>query len=153
MTVTSPAVDSDVAARMRAVIGKLSRRLRPTSTGIAAGLTPTGVSALFTIALLGPIRLSDLAGAEALNPTMLSRVVAGFAESGLVTRSADPADRRSALVEITPAGRRLCERMRRERTDALTMALGAMSDSERRAIEKVLPVLEELAEQLRGRRP
>jgi DNA-binding MarR family transcriptional regulator len=153
VTVTSPAVDSDVAARTRAVIGKLSRRLRPTSTGIAAGLTPTGVSALFTIARLGPIRLSDLAGAEALNPTMLSRVVAGFAESGLVTRSADPADRRSALVEITPAGRRLCERMRRERTDALTMALGAMSDSERRAIEKVLPVLEELAEQLRGRRP
>ena len=153
MPVTSPALETDLTPRMRAVIGKLARRLRTTNAGIAAQLTPTKVSALFTIARVGPIRLSELAEMEGLNPTMLSRVVAGFAEAGLVTRSTDPIDRRSALVEITPAGRKLCERMRRERTDALNVALSALSERDRRSLEQVLPVLEELAEQLKGRRP
>jgi DNA-binding MarR family transcriptional regulator len=153
LPVTSPALETDLTPRMRAVIGKLARRLRTTSAGIAAGLTPTKVSVLFTIARVGPIRLSELAEMEGLNPTMLSRVVAGFAEAGLVTRRSDPIDRRSALVEITPAGRKLCERMRRERTDALNVALSALSEPDRRSLEQVLPVLEELAEQLKGRRP
>jgi DNA-binding MarR family transcriptional regulator len=153
LPVTSPALETDLTPRMRAVIGKLARRLRTTNAGIAAELTPTKASALFTIARVGPIRLSELAEMEGLNPTMLSRVVAGFAEAGLVTRSTDPIDRRSALVEITPAGRKLCERMRRERTDALNVALSALSERDRRSLEQVLPVLEELAEQLKGRRP
>jgi DNA-binding MarR family transcriptional regulator len=59
----------------------LSRRLRPTAAGAAAGLTPTRISVLFTIARRGPIRLSELAQAEGLNPTMLSRVIADFADS------------------------------------------------------------------------
>jgi DNA-binding MarR family transcriptional regulator len=153
LPITSPALGTDLTPRIRVVIGKLSRRLRPTSAGIAAGLTPTKVSVLFTIARVGPIRLSELAEAEGLNPTMLSRVVAGFTEAGLVTRSSDPVDRRSALVEIAPAGSSLCERMRRERTDALNVALSALSERDRRSLEQVLPVLEALAEQLKERRP
>jgi len=146
------ALDLNTAARLRASIGKLSRRLRPTAAGAAAGLTPTRISVLFTIARLGPIRLSDLAEEEGLNPTMLSRVVADFADSGLVTRVCDPGDRRAALVQATVAGRKLCERMRGERTDVLDLALGALEDDDRRAIEEALPVLARIAEGLKGRR-
>ena len=145
-------LDLDTAARLRASIGKLSRRLRPTAAGAAAGLTPTRISVLFTIARLGPIRLSELAEEEGLNPTMLSRVIADFAESGLVTRDCDPGDRRAALVQATAAGRKLCERMRGERTDVLDVALGALSEDDRRAVEQALPVLERLAHGLKGRR-
>jgi DNA-binding MarR family transcriptional regulator len=145
-------LDLDTAARLRAATGKLHRRLRPTAAGAAAGLTPTRISVLFTIARLGPIRLSDLAAEEGLNPTMLSRVIADFAESGWVTRVCDPGDRRAALVQATAAGRRLCERMRGERTDVLGVALGALSDEDRGAIEQALPVLERIAEGLKGRR-
>ena len=152
MSRSASALDLDTAARLRASIGKLSRRLRPTAAGAAAGLTPTRISVLFTIARLGPIRLSDLASAEALNPTMLSRVIADFAESGLVTRDCDPGDRRAALVQATAAGRKLCERMRGERTDVLDVALGALSEDDRRAVEQALPVLERLAHGLKGRR-
>jgi DNA-binding MarR family transcriptional regulator len=148
----SPALDLDTAARLRASIGKLSRRLRPTAAGAAAGLTPTRISVLFTVARLGPIRLSQLAEEEGLNPTMLSRVIADFAESGLVTRDCDPGDRRAALVQATAAGRKLCERMRGERTDVLEVALGSLSEDDRLAVEQALPVLEELAQSLNGRR-
>jgi len=147
-----PAVGLDTAARLRASIGKLSRRLRPTAAGAAAGLTPTRISILFTVARLGPIRLSELAEEEGLNPTMLSRVIADFAESGLVTRDCDPEDRRAALVQATADGRKLCERMRGERTDVLEVALASLSEDDRRAVEQALPVLEQLAQSLNGRR-
>jgi DNA-binding MarR family transcriptional regulator len=70
-----------------------------------------------------------------------------------VTRACDPGDRRAALVDATAAGRKLCERMRGERTGVLEMALGALGEDERRAVEQALPVLEQLAEGLKGRRP
>jgi DNA-binding MarR family transcriptional regulator len=146
-----PDLDLDTAARLRASIGRLSRRLRPTSAGAAAGLTPTRISVLFTVARLGPIRLSELAEEEGLNPTMLSRVIADFAEAGLVTRDCDPDDRRAALVQATATGRKLCERMRGERTDVLEVALASLSPDDRRAVDQALPVLEQLAHGLKGR--
>jgi DNA-binding MarR family transcriptional regulator len=149
---SSPALDLDTAARLRASIGRLTRRLRPTAAGAAAGLTPTRISVLFTVARLGPIRLSELAEEEGLNPTMLSRVIADFADAGLVTRVCDPGDRRAALVQATAAGRKLCERMRGERTDVLEVALASLSEEDRRAVEQALPVLEQLAHSLTGRR-
>jgi DNA-binding MarR family transcriptional regulator len=150
---SAPALDVDSTARLRAIIGRLSRRLRPTAAGAAAGLTPTRTSVLLSVVRDGPIRLSDLADSEGINPTMLSRVVSDFVEAGLVERTSDESDRRSAWVKATAAGRRLSERVRRERTDALNLALEALSDGERQQIERALPALEGLAERLKlGRR-
>jgi DNA-binding MarR family transcriptional regulator len=101
----------------------------------------------------GPIRLSELADAESLNPTMLSRVIADLGDAGLLARVSDDGDRRAAWVKATAAGKRLAERMRRERTDALNQALEGLSLADRRQLEQALPALEGLAEQLKGRRP
>src|ERR1700751_5922407 len=90
--------DVDTAARLRAVIGRLSRRLRPTPTARAAGLTPTRISVLLTVVREGSIRLSDLAETEGINPTQLSRAIAHLVETGLVERSADEGDRRAAWL-------------------------------------------------------
>lgn len=150
---TTTPLDQDVPARLRIVIARLSRRLRPTAAAAAAGLTPTKVSVLLAVVREGPIRLSALAAAESLNPTMLSRIVAHLGEAGLLTRSSDDGDRRAAWVEPTPAGRELAERMRRERTDAVTAALEGLSAADRTRLERALPALEQLAEHLQaGRR-
>jgi DNA-binding MarR family transcriptional regulator len=141
-----------VAARLRATIGRLHRRLRPTAAGAAAGLTPTRISLLHTIGRLGPIRLSDLAAEESINPTMLSRIVSDLVEGGLIERIGDPGDRRAALVKVTRDGRRLIDRMRRERTDVLSVALESLSPGERRHLERALPALEQLAADLKGAR-
>ena len=154
MSPTLTKLDLDTTARLRAVIGKLSRRLRPTPAARAAGLTPTKISVLLTIVREGPIRLSDLSDAEGINPTQLSRTVAQLLESGLVERATDAGDRRAAWVKATPAGRRLSERIRRERTDALNLALDGLPADDRDRIAAMLPALERLAEQLReGERP
>jgi len=142
--------ETDQANRLRAVVGKLSRRLRPTLAG--TGLTPTRMSVLFTVVRLGPMRLSELASIEGLNPTMLSRVIAELASSGLVRRTPDPLDRRAARVEATPKGARLRERILGERSDVLSVQLAELSDGERKAIADALPVLEELVGRLKDRR-
>jgi DNA-binding MarR family transcriptional regulator len=135
------------------VIGRLSRRLRPTPAALAAGLTPTRISVLQTVVREGPIRLSDLSDAEGINPTQLSRAVAHLVETGLLERASDEGDRRAAWVKPTVAGRRLAERMRRERTDALNLALADLSPAERRRIDEALPALERVAERLKVERP
>jgi hypothetical protein len=61
LTKTATAIDTDTAARLRAVIGKLSRRLRPTAAGKAAELTPTKISVLMDVVRRGPLRLSEVA--------------------------------------------------------------------------------------------
>ena len=83
---------------------------------------------------------------------MLSRVVADLGDAGLLTRVSDPEDRRAARAQATREGRRLAERMRQERTDALSRALAALSGSELARLERALPALEELAEALKEQR-
>lgn len=153
MPATEATLDIDTAARLRTAIGRLSRRLRTTAAARDAGLTPTAISVLLSVVRTGPTRLSVLAASEGVNPTMLSRVIAGMVQDGLLERSSDEGDRRAAWVEATAAGAKLAERMRRERTDALNLALEALSDPDRRRLEKALPALESLAEELKGRRP
>jgi DNA-binding MarR family transcriptional regulator len=152
MSPTATQLDLETAARLRAVIGRLSRLLRPTPAAVAAGLTPTRISVLLTVVRLGSVRVSDLADYEAVNPTQLSRTIAQLVEGGFVERSADREDRRAAWVKPTPAGKRLTERIRRERTDALNVALEALGADERDRIVTALGPLEELAEHLRGER-
>jgi DNA-binding MarR family transcriptional regulator len=149
----APSLDLDTATRLRVAIGRLSRRLRTTEAGAAAGLTPTRISVLLTVVRDGPVRLSVLAGTESLNPTMLSRVISDLVDAGLLARTSDDGDRRAAWVEATDAGHSLAQRMRRERTDALNEALEGLSATDRRLMEKALPALESLAEQLKDRRP
>ena len=131
----------------------MSASASASSAGAAAGLTPTRVSVLLHVVRGGSVRLSELADAEGINPTMLSRVVSDLAEAGLLERVSDERDRRAAWVKATAAGRRLAERMRRERTDALHLALAELSATERAKLERALPALEALAEALKGRRP
>jgi DNA-binding MarR family transcriptional regulator len=149
---TSPlAADADVAVRLRMAVTRLFRRIERTRAG--AALTPSETTVLSAVVRQGPLRLSDLARAEGMNPTMLSRLIRDLEDAGLVRRRADRVDRRAALAEATPAGRRLHEKIRAERSDALSAALVLLSTDEQRALCAGLPVLESLADRLKGGRP
>jgi DNA-binding MarR family transcriptional regulator len=147
-TSPAPQTDADRTARLRAVIGRLGRRLRQTSAG--SELTPTQTSVLFTIVRLGPLGLGEVAEIESVNPTMLSRITAQLCDAGLIHREASPGDRRAALVKATPAGKKMRERIHKERTAALGAHVESLSEEQREALWAALPVLEELAEQLPG---
>jgi DNA-binding MarR family transcriptional regulator len=80
---------------------------------------------------------------------MLSRVVANLADAGLCQRATDPLDRRAAIVTATRAGRRLADKIRHERTEAINSALAPLTDRDKKLLEQALPALEALAAELK----
>ena len=137
----------DTPARLRAVVGKLSRRLD--AAGRGSGLTSSQLSVLGVVARSGPLRLSELADIEHVNPTMLSRIVGALVDDGLLRRTPDPDDRRAGLVEVTAQGRKTHDRLRAERGKTLADGLASLSSHDRELVEAALPALEALVEAIR----
>jgi DNA-binding MarR family transcriptional regulator len=96
------------------------------------------------------MRLSELAAAEGLNPTMLSRIVSHLEAAKLVTRSPDNADARVMHLQSTDAGRALWQEIKNERADALRFALDRLPKEQRQELIGALPALEALVEALRS---
>lgn len=136
-------MDEESVNRLRNAIMRTGRRLRTTASD--EGLTATQSGVLATLVREGPHRAGDLAAAEAVNPTMLSRVLAHLEGEGLVERAPAPDDARSTEVRATPAGRRLIARLRARRARLLDEWLGRLSDDEVVALRAALPALEALA--------
>jgi DNA-binding MarR family transcriptional regulator len=148
---TTPTLTAEDVTRLRTAIGMLARSLRYTEAG--AGLTPSELTVLSTIARSGPIGLSELAAQQRLNPTMLSRIAGKLCEAGLIQRTAAPDDRRAAVVEVTAAGRRRHRAIQAERTVALTRHLEALTPADAAALLAALPALEALGAGDRDGRP
>jgi DNA-binding MarR family transcriptional regulator len=129
--------------RLRVALARLSRRLRRHEL---AGLTPTQLAALATVGTSGPMRLGDLAAAEGIAPSTLTRLVTALEDSGYVRRFPDPSDARASTLAITPHGQEALERIRTESTLLLTESLELLTPAQRSALAEALPVLEQLAE-------
>jgi DNA-binding MarR family transcriptional regulator len=137
-------------ARLRVAVARLSRRLRKHEL---AGLTPTKLSALATVWQAGgPLRLGDLAAAERIAPSTLTRLVSSLEESGYVERLPVPGDARASTLAITPLGRDVLERISAERTTMLRESLMTLSPQQLAALAAALPALEQLAEATPGER-
>jgi len=128
--------------RLRVAIARLSRRLRRHEL---AGLTPTQLAALSTVERSGPLRLGDLAAAEGIAPSTLTRLVAVLEELGYVQRDADPKDARASTLAITPRGHETLERLRAEGTALLMQSLELLTPEQRAALAAAVPALEQLA--------
>jgi DNA-binding MarR family transcriptional regulator len=140
----SDSFDADDIARLRIALARVSRVLdRQSRGGLLSG---TAASVLASTIIHGPLRISDLAELEGINPTMLSRVVGKLDDAGLVARRADPRDGRAALVESTEDGLALHRTLRDERTRLLTERLAAMPQEQAAQLLAALPALEALAQ-------
>lgn len=126
-------MDTELVARLRAVIPRLARMLNETSTG--ADLTPTQYSVLSLVRVRGPVGLTELTELEGLNPTMLSRIVKALDEHGLIRRMQDPGDLRAARVEVTPEGARVHEQVRALRTQVMSDCLHGLPGHGRNAAQ------------------
>jgi DNA-binding MarR family transcriptional regulator len=139
-----PESETELAARLRLAVMRLSRRLRQQ---VAGGVTSSQVSALASVERLGTPTLGELATSEKVRPPSMTRIVVGLEEAGLVTRRIDPEDRRVARVMLTAEGRRVLQRSRSLRTAFLARRLRRLSDSERQALGELLGLLELLVEE------
>jgi DNA-binding MarR family transcriptional regulator len=141
--VLRPSSDAELAARLRLVVARLARRLRRETEGAAS---PSQLSALSSIARLGPLTLGELSAAEGVQPPTMTRVVSCLEDQGLVTRAVDPTDRRVARVSTTAAGDGFLERSRHRKDAFLAARLQALGDADRAAVARAAEVLERLLE-------
>jgi DNA-binding MarR family transcriptional regulator len=135
-------VDAATAARLRLVINRLRRQMRPPSD---EGMTPSRLSCLASIDRFEPISMSALAAREEVHATLLSRTVSHLEESGYVRRRQDSNDRRVSTVEMTAAGRRALAKSRARGVEVLLHRLDALNPRDVDAILTALPALEALA--------
>jgi DNA-binding MarR family transcriptional regulator len=133
----------DLAVRLRLAITRTSRRLRQEA---GQGLSPSLTSALASIDTHGPLTPSELAKRERVQRPTATRLVARLETLGVVQRAADPEDRRSSLLSVTPEGHALMEELRGRKTAYLAHRLEDLGPDERAALDRAAAILERLLE-------
>ncbi len=131
-----------LATELNSVAIHLLRRIRESDATL--GVSPSRLSALSVVVFGGPRSLGALATAEQVTPPTMSRLVAGLARAGLVTRRPAAADRRAVVIEATQAGRELIHEGRRLRVERLAGQLRGLSRDEIETLERAASILRSL---------
>jgi DNA-binding MarR family transcriptional regulator len=133
----------ELAARLRLVITRTARRLRQEA---GAGLGPSQLAALATIERDGPLTPSELARIERVKRPTATRVVARLEAEELVERVADPDDRRSFTVAVTPGGVDLLRRLRTRKNAYLARRLRGLDEGDLETLARSAAILERILE-------
>jgi DNA-binding MarR family transcriptional regulator len=137
---------TDSAARLRMGIVRTARRLRQEAAAEATGLTPTSTSALATIERHGPLTPSELARLERVQRPTVTRTLGCLEREGLVERTPDPTDGRSALVAVNAAGRERLRRLRGRKNAYLARRMRDLPAADVEALERAAQILEGMLE-------
>ena len=136
----------DLAQDIRALMGKLKRRLREQAH--VGDLTPSQVSVLLRLEKDGPATASSLARAEGMRPQSMGAVIDALESAGLVSGAPDPADGRQTLLSLTDACCKRIEEGRAARQDWLTRALQArLSPEEQDRLAEAVELLKRLVDE------
>lgn len=138
---------TDVITRLRRALRSSIRTDYPWES-----LPMAQVELLQTLAV-APMRVGELAARQRLAPNTVSGLVGKLLEAGFVDRQADPGDRRTARIALTPAGKRQLLDWRRAHERRLADALESLTIADRDAVMGALPGLEHLARALAGDTP
>jgi DNA-binding MarR family transcriptional regulator len=142
-TATPTRSQAGLASALRVSVMRLARRLRNEREDTS--LTLNQLSAMGTLARLGPITLGELAAAERIQPPSMTRIVSALQERGLVAREPDPKDRRLVIVRLADEGKFMLAADRRRRDAWLNQRLRELRPDEREALRRAAAVLEKLA--------
>ena len=137
---------SERAAHLRTAIVRTARRLRQEAAAETSGLTPTSVAALATIERHGPITPSEIAEIERVKRPTITRTLGCLEREGLIDRTPDPDDGRSAMVSVNAAGRERLRRLRGRKNAYLARRMRDLSDEEVETLERAAEILERMRE-------
>jgi DNA-binding MarR family transcriptional regulator len=133
----------EASRQVRAVIGRLRRRLLTTSAGRDISLGQESV--LARLSSHDGMTVSDLAAAEGMRHQSMTATVAALLDLGLVQRRPDPDDRRRLLLALTTEGRRRAEEGKQARREWLAGRLqDDCTEDERQTVIAAMSVLARL---------
>lgn len=132
-----------LAAELRALVGKLKRRLREQAD--VGDLTPSQTSVLLRLERDGPATVSALSKAEGVRHQSMRITVAGLESAGYVEGNPDPSDGRQTIISLTNACRRWITEGRAARQDWLARSIASkLSREEQRTLAMVTKLLDRI---------
>ncbi|MGH1561785.1 MarR family winged helix-turn-helix transcriptional regulator [Mumia sp. DW29H23] len=123
----------ETAERMVGVLGKLGRALRSSNhrwERLEVGLRRNDLTVLRRLERHGEQRMSDLAEAQCVTASVISRQIASLEHDGLVERRSDPADARVGLIRLSDVGRERLEAVTRRYADVFLAMFSDWDDVE-----------------------
>jgi DNA-binding MarR family transcriptional regulator len=137
----------ETASRLRVAIGAVKRRIREASA--EGELSIPQVTALSRLARLGSMTTAELARREQISPQAMGATIASLEQLGLVTRSADAADGRLSILDLTPEGQAAVRSGRNAVVDRIVGVLDeSFTDAEIEILAAAAPLIERLADLL-----
>ncbi len=134
-----------LAQELRALLGKLKRRLREQAH--VGDLTPSQVSVLLRLEKDGPATASSLARAEGMRPQSIGPVIAALEAIGFVSGAPDPTDGRQTILSLTDACRKWAQEGRAARQDWLCRTIQArFSPQEQKGLTAAVDLLKRLVD-------
>jgi len=134
-----------LAQELRALLGKLKRRLREQAH--VGDLTPSQVSVLLRLEKEGPATASSLARAEGMRPQSIGPVIAALEVIGFVSGAPDPTDGRQTILSLTDACRKWAQEGRAARQDWLCRTIQArFSPQEQKGLTAAVDLLKRLVD-------
>ena len=132
------------------VIGRVSRLARELEQRLEVvyrehGLESGWHDVLATLRRTGaPFRLrpTDLTNASMLTSSGTTKRLDRLEQAGLIAREPDPDDRRGTLISLTPAGRRLIDKVTETHLANEQRLVGALTATERRQLADLLRKLQ-----------
>jgi DNA-binding MarR family transcriptional regulator len=129
------------AARLAARFSAVAEILAPVSTTARADAAQRKL--LSAIAASAPATLGQIAASVGRGAPAVSRSVDVLVRAGLVERTPDPANRRRLALRLTPEGQSRLSASH-SANPALEARFGRMPQSELRALERAIEILERL---------
>ncbi len=140
----------DLDASPIAIFGRVRRIADLAADGLRGflvphGLTPASFDILCNLRRAGPPYRktpSELAASALVTSGALTGRLDALARDGLIRRREHPADRRVSYAELTPAGRKLIDRVLEGHLDREEALLAGLDPADREDVERALALLE-----------
>jgi DNA-binding MarR family transcriptional regulator len=143
---TLPLEVTRAASDLRAIIGRLTRRLRQMSIG-GDEMTLSQASVLSLIMREGPVTPGMLAARERISPQSMGAILVSLEALGLISRTPDPNDGRCLVISLTETGIQAIQGARQHKEERLARALADhFSEQEQQTLIAALPLLDRLSQ-------
>jgi DNA-binding MarR family transcriptional regulator len=105
------------------------------------GVSMSQAKLLYVVVAVGQIHMGELPGRLGVSLSTVSGAVDRLVDAGLLTRREDPADRRQALVGVTPEGAALLDRFRELNQQQLRWLLDRVRPDDLAVVERAYTIL------------
>lgn len=135
--------ENPISPTLQGYIGHLLRRgyhraSQVAHEGLPAGLHPRDFAVLGVLEEQDVLSQQDLAERLDINRTIVVKLIDRLAAAGYATRTRNPADRRTYMLSITPAGRRLLDEIDHTAVTGENAFLRPLGVRERKELNRLL---------------